>query len=314
MSTIIIKNSATSGSIPSSLIQGELAINVTNNRLFYGSGSGNVVKEFTGSSGGGGGTVDTGSFVTTSSFNAYTGSNTSQFAGTASFVPGAIGGSGTAGSIAKFSDTTTIGNATVDVDYLQQDMQVVAAQGMGSSIKGYTISTPIIGSFTQAITFNIGTVASGEIRWIAVWIPKTTTITGVKWYQSTTGNYTANNYNGVGLYSHSGGTLTKVASSTDDGTIWKATASTVANKAFTSTYSAAPGLYYIAAIYCFSAQVTAPGIAGTGTLVAGAAFNNYDFTNSNKLVGYTGAQTTLPATQALSGATQSVSRMSFYLY
>ena len=46
MSTIITKNSATSGSIPSSLIQGELAINVTNNRLFYGSGSGNVVTEF----------------------------------------------------------------------------------------------------------------------------------------------------------------------------------------------------------------------------------------------------------------------------
>ena len=46
MSTIITRNSATSGSTPSSLIQGELAINVTDNRLFFGSGSGNVVKEF----------------------------------------------------------------------------------------------------------------------------------------------------------------------------------------------------------------------------------------------------------------------------
>jgi hypothetical protein len=46
MSTIITRNSATSGSIPSSLIQGELAINVTDGRLFYGSGSGNIVKEF----------------------------------------------------------------------------------------------------------------------------------------------------------------------------------------------------------------------------------------------------------------------------
>jgi len=46
MSTIITRNSATSGSIPSSLVQGELAINVTNNRLFFGSGSGNNVKEF----------------------------------------------------------------------------------------------------------------------------------------------------------------------------------------------------------------------------------------------------------------------------
>jgi hypothetical protein len=67
MSTIITRNSATSGSVPSSLIQGELAINVKDGRLFYGSGSGNVVREFTGSGGGGGGTVNTGSFATTGS-------------------------------------------------------------------------------------------------------------------------------------------------------------------------------------------------------------------------------------------------------
>jgi hypothetical protein len=54
MSSIIqIKNTSLSGSAPTSLTQGELAINVTNGRLFYGSGSNNVVKEFTGSSGGG---------------------------------------------------------------------------------------------------------------------------------------------------------------------------------------------------------------------------------------------------------------------
>ena len=46
MSTIITRNSANSGSQPSSLVQGELAINVTDGRLFFGSGSGNDVKEF----------------------------------------------------------------------------------------------------------------------------------------------------------------------------------------------------------------------------------------------------------------------------
>jgi hypothetical protein len=92
MSTIITRNSATSGSVPSSLVQGELAINVKDGRLFYGSGSGNVVKEFI-ASGSGGGTFNTGSFVTTSSFNAYTGSNTSQFAGTASYATNALSAS-----------------------------------------------------------------------------------------------------------------------------------------------------------------------------------------------------------------------------
>jgi hypothetical protein len=46
MSIIITRNSATSGSIPASLVQGELAINVTDGNLFYGSGSGNTVKQF----------------------------------------------------------------------------------------------------------------------------------------------------------------------------------------------------------------------------------------------------------------------------
>ena len=45
-STIIIKNSATSGSVPPSLVQGEFGINVYDGKLYYGSGSGNVVKEF----------------------------------------------------------------------------------------------------------------------------------------------------------------------------------------------------------------------------------------------------------------------------
>jgi hypothetical protein len=58
MATIIIKNSTGSGVIPSSLQQGELAINTKDGKLFYGSGSGNIVKEFK---------TETGSFATTGS-------------------------------------------------------------------------------------------------------------------------------------------------------------------------------------------------------------------------------------------------------
>ena len=67
--TIKIKNSATPSSTPSSLVQGEMALNVTDGRLFYGSGSGNDVKEFTGT------TIDTGSFATTGS-NIFIGNQT----------------------------------------------------------------------------------------------------------------------------------------------------------------------------------------------------------------------------------------------
>jgi len=75
MATIIIKNSTGSGAVPASLTQGELAINTVDGKLFYGSGSGNVVKEFTGSGGGSGGgfpytgsAIISGSLTVTGSF------------------------------------------------------------------------------------------------------------------------------------------------------------------------------------------------------------------------------------------------------
>jgi hypothetical protein len=87
MATIIIKNSTGSGVIPSSLQQGELAINTKDGKLFYGSGSSNIVKEFTGSGGGGttfpytGSAQITGSLILTGSLNTtgsifFIGSNT----------------------------------------------------------------------------------------------------------------------------------------------------------------------------------------------------------------------------------------------
>jgi hypothetical protein len=123
MGTIITKNSATSGSVPSSLIQGELAINVTDGKLFYGSGSGNIVKEFTGSASGGG-TINTGSLLTTASFSnpnlTFTkgdGSNfnvnlvslvptSASFASTASFAPNYVLNSATS-SFVQNSQTSS---------------------------------------------------------------------------------------------------------------------------------------------------------------------------------------------------------------
>jgi len=141
MSTIITRNSATSGSVPSSLVQGELAINVKDGRLFYGSGSGNVVKEFI-ASGSGGGTFNTGSFVTTSSFNAYTGSNTSQFAGTASYTTNALSASfaSTASYVknaisASYASTASIAlqvSTSISTQNLQHNVLFVDTSGPGT--------------------------------------------------------------------------------------------------------------------------------------------------------------------------------------
>jgi len=94
-STIIIKNSATSGSKPSTLIQGELAINVFDGKLYYGSGSAGVVKEF-----------NTSSFATSASFAAN--------ALTASY---ALNGGVTqllAGSNISLSPTNGLGQVTIN--------------------------------------------------------------------------------------------------------------------------------------------------------------------------------------------------------
>jgi len=98
MATIIIKNSTGSGVVPSSLVQGELAINTKDGKLYYGSGSGNVVKEFTGSGGSSfpytGSAIITGSLIVTGSIRVTAGitgslQGTSSWASNALFANGA---------------------------------------------------------------------------------------------------------------------------------------------------------------------------------------------------------------------------------
>jgi hypothetical protein len=120
MATIIIKNSTGSGAIPSSLQQGELAINTKDGRLFYGSGSGNIVKEFTGSGGGSGTTfpytgsaIISGSLVVTGSITS-TGGFTGSLFGTASWANNATSASiaGTAVSADTGKTVLTVANST----------------------------------------------------------------------------------------------------------------------------------------------------------------------------------------------------------
>lgn len=175
---------------------------------------------------------------------------------------------------------------------------------------------------SQAIGFNISNInnnvngsliiADQTIYFNAYYIPIAQTITGVKWLQLVQGNYTANNYNGIGLYSYSGGTMTLVASSTNDGNIWKGTGVTWQSKSFSSSYSATAGIYFIAALYCRSAVVTGPEIGSFGTFSTGTTV--YDFTNSAKLTSTIATQTALPATQLQSGTTANTRVLSFILY
>lgn len=195
----------------------------------------------------------------------------------------------TAGNATTLATSRNLNNAafngSANVLVPDQNPSIMALLG------GAILAEPVTGDvFKTASSANL---TDGQVRWVAVYIPGTMTITGIKWIQQTQGNYTADNYNGVGLYSYSGGNLTLVASSTNDGNIWKATSFTWSSKAFSSTYAASPGLYFAALIYNSSAQTTAPALRVNQ--LSSDLLNTVDFTNSAKFGASLTAQTTLPA-------------------
>lgn len=180
----------------------------------------------------------------------------------------------------------------------EDDIVIKTWQALGSTIKAQTVGADI-----SRLVSSLN-LTDGQVRFVAVYISKPQYITGVKWLQIVQGNYTADNDNGVGLYTYSGGTLTQVARDTNNGNVWKAAANTYAQEPFTAPYFATPGLYYIGYIYNNSAQVTVPSAAIT-TSSLGTNAANGDFTNSAKLYGSINTQTTLPTSQLMSGVTTS---------
>ena len=132
---------------------------------------------------------------------------------------------------------------------------------------------------------------------------KDTTCTGIKWKQIIQGSYTANNYNGVGLYEWNGSAWNLIASSTTDGTIWSSVAANgIGYKAFSSSVAVSKSKIYAAvALWCRSAQTTVPQLGYLGT--SSATSPNNDFTGSNITSGYIDSQTSLPSTLTMSSAT-----------
>ena len=189
---------------------------------------------------------------------------------------------------------------------LPSDATVLGYNGLGSAIKGYPLGINLT-------AVGASTAFTNQRLWlIPVYVPADQTITGVKWLQIALGNYTANNYNGVGLYSVSGGTITLVASSTNNGNIWKTfTANTWGSEPFSTPYAATRGTYFIGALYNNSAQTTAP---STGNVaIAATTVQSFDFTGG-RMYSILTTQLTLPASVALSTTTGVNTAWYFSLY
>lgn len=188
---------------------------------------------------------------------------------------------------------------------LTNDPTVLGYQGMGSAIKGFPLGINMTAAGTTA------SMTDQRLWLIPAYVAAPVTLTGVKWYQSITGNYTGDNYNGFGLYTLSGGVATLVASTTNDANIWKGGIAWQ-SKAFSSPYVAAAGTYYIGALYNNNAQTTAPGAMGVS--ITTAAVQTFDFT-SGRMYCYTSSNASLPASITLSTAVSlGANSLFFFLY
>jgi len=209
----------------------------------------------------------------------------------------------------KYTDTTSLSNRinsklnTSSFDWII----TLGQQALGSTIKSVGLGFPNLSSATSSAV-----LTSGTMRFIAIYLPKSDSLTGVKWMQTTIGNYTANNENRIALYTYNAGTLTLVASSTNDGTLWStATTGTMGSKAFTSKYYANAGLYFIGLLWSASATTNAPSLAISTNL--GSVVNTSDFTNSGR-ISCTTNTTTIPSSISLSTTSSTIANYGAWVY
>jgi len=171
-------------------------------------------------------------------------------------------------------------------------------QSIVNALGGGVISQTFDIQITGAGVYN--TLYDRQIDFVSIYVSSATTLTGVKWVQQQQGNYTGDQYNGWGLFSYSGGTMTLVASTTNNSEIWKGAAASSQSVAFSTPYSATEGVYYLAALYNQSAQTTAPQILAKTSSASNTA---PILTNSAKFAGYTLSNNSLPASLAISTLT-----------
>jgi hypothetical protein len=205
----------------------------------------------------------------------------------------------TKGYTQALGDSTTLLATTAFTMTNGKNYMARVLSALGSPLKGWTVG----GDITDATITMV--INDSEILYLAVWLDSAVELTGVTFFQRTQGVYTADNNNKVGLYSYSGGTLTKVAESANNGNLFKGTADTFVQQAFSTPYTpTVAGLYYVAFIYNQSAQSTQPAIAAYYTQTASNQAAPLT-SNSAKLYG-SSYSTDLPSSIAMSSIDGSI--------
>lgn len=252
----------------------------------------------------------TGSVLGTSSFTLNS--------ATASFITASNIFNGNASSFVISSSTSLTSSNFTKANYtnrLKFSEGVAAARALGSDILFETVGT------TAANLAAGRPMANATATGTMILITYPCTITGVCYLQGSAGAYTASNYNGIALYKLTdSSTYTLVASSSNNGDLWKAASSTFVTASFTSTYSADIGIYAALALYNITGSATSnPNIVGIRKIPSAniSSINTSRFIGSNTLLlqAFTRALTTSPPSTITSVTTLgNVAPMYFALY
>ena len=231
---------------------------------------------------------------------------------------GSIGATGSNGATGATGSTGANGvNGATGIQGVTGATGITGVTGSGSLVDVYARyrdlgSRMLGGTYNATPERTSGSVAGsvlldGQVGYCLYYTGgNTDTLVGIQWHHGTQGSYTADNYNGIVFGTLSGGTITWVDSTANDGAIWKGTSNTWQYKAFYTPYIMSPNTTYVVGfIYNNSAQVTQPtiyGLVSTSTSTVG----KIDFANSVTMFATKPfvANIVLGTTQAYSGLTQ----------
>ena len=212
-------------------------------------------------------------------------------------------GNGSTGLANVFYDpsSNTLSSGYVTTASQINDAFTLASQEFGSTMKCNNVLIPNVGRLNATVALSASGTSAMYVT--SVYATETVTVTGVTFYQVQQGAYTANNYNGVGLFKFIGATGYLQASSTNDGNIFKAISGTFVSKAFSSPTTLSPGAYTIALIYSNSTSSVNPQLGAMASTASYSNIASFNYTNGAKLSGSKTTQTSMPTLLAWSEIT-----------
>jgi len=146
-------------------------------------------------------------------------------------------------------------------------------------------------------------------------------IRGVSWFNRAASTTNQNNYNGCGIYSLSGGTLTRIVATTNDSTFWDCTSNNWSSKTIPTTYLAKGTYFFAYQISSVSGVGVLPTILGGAIAPVGEVAGNSPQSppsvinpNGVKYCTYLiNAATTLPSSVAMS-ATVGTNAIPYFMF